>query len=337
MTRIETAHGAGGKVMQRLLEVVIIPSFSHRRLGPIGLDEMDDGATFQIDDTRFIVCTDAHTVHPLFFPGGNIGTLTACGTVNDLAVMGAQPVAMTNTVIVEEGFEIDSLQRILKSLNEVIEPIGVAMIAGDTKVMPRGTLDGLVMTTTGIGIIYGNGPVADTGAQPGDDIIVTGPIGDHGTSLLAHREGLDFDTDLTSDVAPLWDPIRSCLDVGGVHSMKDPTRGGTAVALNEIASKSGVEFEIQESLIPVRPAVVSLCGILGLDVLHMSCEGTAVMTVDSSKTDEILRALRTHETTAECRLIGKVNEGSPRVVMKTEIGGRKIVQVPYGEPIPRVC
>ncbi|MHA2117609.1 MAG: hydrogenase expression/formation protein HypE, partial [Candidatus Thorarchaeota archaeon] len=337
MTRIETAHGAGGKVMQRLLEDVIIPSFSHRKLGLIGLDEMDDGARLQLDDNRFIVCTDAHTVHPLFFPGGNIGTLTACGTVNDLAVMGAQPVAMTNTVIVEEGFEIDTLQSILKSLNDVIEPIGVAMIAGDTKVMPKGTLDSLVMSTTGIGVIYGDKPVADSGAQPGDDIIVTGPIGDHGTSLLAHREGLEFDTDLTSDVAPLWEPIRACLDAGGVHAMKDPTRGGTAVALNEIASKSRVEFEIQERHIPVRKAVVSLCEILGLDALHMSCEGTAVMTVDPSKTDDILKALRDHEATNECRVIGSVNEGAPRVVMKTEIGGKKIVQVPYGEPIPRVC
>ncbi len=337
MTRIETAHGAGGRVMQRLLEDVIIPSFSHRKLGSIGLDEMDDGATFQLNDARFIVCTDAHTVHPLFFPGGNIGTLTACGTVNDLAVMGAQPVAMTNTVIVEEGFEIDTLQSILKSLNDVIEPIGVAMIAGDTKVMPKGTLDSLVMSTTGIGVIYGDKPVADSGAQPGDDIIVTGPIGDHGTSLLAHREGLEFDTDLTSDVAPLWEPIRACLDTGGVHAMKDPTRGGTAVALNEVASKSGVEFEIQESHIPVRPAVVSLCEILGLDALHMSCEGTAVMAVDSSNTDDILEALRKHRATNECRIIGSVTEGTPRVVMKTEIGGKKIVQVPYGEPIPRVC
>jgi hydrogenase expression/formation protein HypE len=323
--------------MQRLLEDVIIPSFSHRKLGEIGLDEMDDGATLQLDDTKFIVCTDAHTIHPLFFPGGNIGTLTACGTVNDLSVMGAQPVAMTNTVIVEEGFEIDTLQTILKSLNDVIEPIGVAMIAGDTKVMPKSTLDSLVMSTTGIGAIYGNQPVADSGAQPGDDIIVTGPLGDHGTSLLAHREGLEFDTDLTSDVAPLWEPIRACLDVGGVHAMKDPTRGGTAVALNEIASKSAVEFEIQESRIPVRPAVISLCEILGLDALHMSCEGTAVLTVDSSNTDDILKALRNHGATKECRVIGSVTEGKPRVVMNTEIGGRKIVQVPYGEPIPRVC
>ena len=337
MTRIETAHGAGGKVMQRLLEDVIIPSFSLRKLGSIGLDEMDDGATLQLDDSRFIVCTDAHTVHPLFFPGGNIGTLTACGTVNDIAVMGAQPVAMTNTVIVEEGFEIATLQTILKSLNDVIEPIGVAMIAGDTKVMPKGTLDSLVMSTTGIGVVYGEMPVADSGARPGDDIIVSGPIGDHGTSLLAHREGLEFDTDLTSDVAPLWDPIRACLDIGGVHAMKDPTRGGTAVALNEIAYKSGVEFEIEENRIPVRPAVVSLCEILGLDPLHMSCEGTAVMTVNPSKTDSILKALRKHGATSECRVIGSVNKGAPRVVMKTEIGGRKIVQIPYGEPIPRVC
>ncbi|MFX1559239.1 MAG: hydrogenase expression/formation protein HypE, partial [Promethearchaeota archaeon] len=249
----------------------------------------------------------------------------------------AQPTAMTNTVIVEEGVEIASLQTMLRSLNSIIEPLGVAMIAGDTKVMPPGTLDGIVMSTTGIGIPYLDHPITDSGARADDDIIVTGPIGDHGTSLLAHREGLKFETDLTSDVAPLWEPIRSCLDVGGVHAMKDPTRGGTAVALNEIASKSKVEFEIQEEEIPVRPAVQSLCNVLGLDPLHMSCEGTAVMSVDSKKTDDILDALADHKATKDACIIGKVLEGKARVVMKTTIGGRKIIQVPYGEPIPRVC
>ncbi len=336
MARIESAHGAGGRVMQKLIEEVIVPSFSHRRLGAIGLDEMDDGAT--LDTTgQFVVCTDAHTVQPLFFPGGDIGKLSACGTINDLAVMGAQPIAMTNTVVVEEGFGIDNLQRILSSINEVIAPLNVAMIAGDTKVMPRGTLDGLVISTTGIGRTYLDTPVSDSGAQVGDDVIVTGPIGDHGTTLLAHREGLAFDTSLKSDVAPLWSPIRDALDVGGIHSMKDPTRGGSAVALNEIASKSHVEIEIDQEQIPVRPAVRSLCEILGLDPLHMSCEGTAIIIVDSDRTDEVLKALRTHKTTSDAKAIGTVREGPGRVVMRTSIGGRKVVQVPYGEPVPRVC
>jgi hydrogenase expression/formation protein HypE len=337
MARIESAHGAGGKVMHRLLKEIVIPSFGRRKIGSIGLDEMDDGATFRHEESNLIVCADAHTVHPLFFPGGNIGSLAASGTVNDLAVMGARPAAMTNTVIVEEGFEIDTLQTILRSLNDVIEPLGVAMIAGDTKVMPSGTLDEMVISTAGIGVIHGDDPVADSGARGGDSIIVTGPIGDHGTSLLAHREGLDFDTALTSDVAPLWEPIRDCLDVGGIHAMKDPTRGGTAVALNEIASKSKVEIEIEEQLIPVRPAVNSLSEILGLDPLHMSCEGTVVMSVDAMKTEDILKALQKHVSTEGCKVIGRASEGDPRVTMRTEIGGRKMVQVPYGEPVPRVC
>ncbi|MHA2132959.1 MAG: hydrogenase expression/formation protein HypE [Candidatus Thorarchaeota archaeon] len=337
MTQIESAHGAGGRVMQRLLEEIIIPSFGRRRIGTIGLDEMDDGATLQTDDTNLIVCTDAHTIHPVFFPGGNLGTLTACGTMNDLAVMGARPLAMTNTVIVEEGFEIEKLKKILTSLNEVIEPLGVAMVAGDTKVMPKGTLDGLIMSTTGIGSCYLDEPISDRGARPGDDVILTGPIGDHGTALLAHREGLKFDTNLISDVAPLWTPIRDCLDVGGVHAMKDPTRGGTAVALNEIASKSGLEMEIDESLIPIREAVHALCEVLGLNPLHMSCEGTAVMAVDPSSTDDVLAALRGHSQTKEAKVIGRFQDGKRRVLMKTTIGGRKIIQVPYGEPIPRVC
>ena len=337
MPKIETAHGAGGKIMQRLLEDVIIPSFGRRKIGDIGLDEMDDGATLQAAGVNLIVCTDAHTIHPIVFPGGDLGVLTACGTINDLAVMGAQPLAMTNTVIVEEGVEIETLQTMLRSLNSIIEPLGVAMIAGDTKVMPPGTLDGIVMSTTGIGVPYLDNPISDQGAQAGDDIIFTGPIGDHGTSLLAHREGLRFETDLKSDVAPLWEPIRTCLDVGGVHAMKDPTRGGTAVALNEIASKSKVEFELTEELVPVRPAVQSLCNVLGLDPLHMSCEGTVVMSVDPSKTDAILDALSKHKTTTDARVVGTVRDGKARVVMRTTIGGRKIIQVPYGEPIPRVC
>lgn len=337
MPKIESAHGAGGKIMQRLLEEVIIPSFSHRKIGTIGLDEMDDGATLKVDTTNLIVCADSHTVHPLFFPGGDLGSLAASGTVNDLAVMGARPVAMTNTVIVEEGVEIETLQSILKSLNSIIEPLGIAMIAGDTKVMPPGTLDGLVMSTTGIGEVYLERPVSDSGAQSGDDVIISGPIGDHGTVLLAHREGLEFETNLTSDVAPLWEPIRDCLNVGGIHAMKDPTRGGTAVALNEIASKSKVEMELKETQIPVRSAVQSLCDVLGLNPLHMSSEGRVVMAVASEYTDNILSALHKHNATKDAQVVGNIKKGPPRVLLKTTIGGRKVIQVPYGEPVPRVC
>jgi len=339
MTKIEMAHGAGGRIMQRLLQEVIIPSFSIRKLGSIGLDEMDDGATLPIGNTGLIVTADAHTVQPLFFPGGNIGTLAACGTINDLAVMGAAPTAMTNTIIVEEGFEIDTLHEIVRSMNDVIEPLGTAMIAGDTKVMPKGTLDGLVMSTTGIGVLYLNAAIADAGVRAGDDIIVTGPIGDHGTALLAHREGLKFETNLASDVAPLWEPIRNCLDVSGfhIHAMKDPTRGGLAVALNEFAAKSHVEIEIEDGLVPVRPAVQSLCDILGLSPFHIACEGRAIMAVDSSVTSDVLDTLARFRTTDNACVIGKAHKGASRVLMKTAIGGRKVLQVPLGEPVPRVC
>jgi hydrogenase expression/formation protein HypE len=337
MSRIESAHGGGGKIMQRFIEQVIIPSFKKRKLGTIGLDEMDDGATLSTEYNDLIVCTDAHTVQPLFFPGGNIGTLSACGTINDVAVMGAEPIAMTNTIVVEEGFEIDILKEILHSIDAIISPLGIAMIAGDTKVMPSGTIDGLVLSSTGIGRVYGTHPISDSGAKQNDDVIVTGPIGDHGTSLLAHREGLEFKTDLKSDVAPLWIPIRDCLDIGGVHAMKDPTRGGSAVALNEIAIKSNVEIELDESEIPMREEVKSLCDILGLDPLNMSCEGTAIMAVDPEHTQSLINALRKHKPTKDAQVIGKINAGPYRVLMKTSIGGRKIIQVPYGEPVPRVC
>ncbi len=337
MTKIESSHGAGGKIMQRLLEECILPSFKLRHMGSIGLDEMDDGATLQVDRSDLIVTTDAHTVQPLFFPGGDIGKLSACGTINDVSVMGARPVAMTNTLIIEEGFEIESLYQILHSVNAVLEPLGVAMIAGDTKVIPRGTLGGLVISTTGIGVVYGEHAIADSGARVGDDVIITGPIGDHGTALLAHREGLLFKTDLLSDVAPLWEPIRDCLDVGGIHAMKDPTRGGTAVALNEIASKSQVDIEIQENLIPVRPAVRSFCDILGLNPMNLSCEGRAVIVVEPDMTEAILRALHAHPVTSGAQVVGHVVDGSGRVTMRTTVGGKKIIQVPQGEPIPRVC
>ncbi len=337
MTKIESSHGAGGKIMQQLLENYIIPSFKLRRTGPIGLDEMDDGASLQLNSTDLIVTTDAHTVQPLFFPGGDIGKLSACGTINDVCMMGARPVAMTNTIVVEEGFEIETLRQILFSINAVIEPLGVAMIAGDTKVMPRGKLDGLVLSTTGIGVVYGEHAISDSGARVGDDIIITGPIGDHGAALLAHREGMAFKTDLVSDVAPLWEPIRDCLDIGGIHAMKDPTRGGTAVALNEIASKSRVDIELQESLIPVRPAVRAFCDILGLNPMNLSCEGRAVIVVDPKKTDEILKTLRRHPVTSDAQVVGHTLQGPGRVTMRTTVGGRKFVQVPQGEPIPRVC
>ncbi len=339
MAKIEMAHGAGGKIMQRLLEEVIIPSFGLRKLGSIGLDEMDDGATLPVGSTGLIVTADAHTVQPLFFPGGNLGTLAACGTINDLAVMGASPLAMTNTIVVEEGFEIDILREILRSMNSVIEPLGIAMIAGDTKVMPKGALDGLVMSTTGIGMLYLNSPIADAGVKAGDDVIVTGPIGDHGTALLAHREGLKFETNLTSDVAPLWEPIHDCLDVAGlrIHAMKDPTRGGLAVALNEFASKSRVEIEIDETLVPVSTAVQSLCDILGLSPFHIACEGRAIIAADPSATDCILDALARFKTTENACVIGKARKGDSRVLMKTGVGGRMVLQIPLGEPIPRVC
>ncbi len=337
MTKIESAHGAGGKIMQRLLEEVIIPSFGIRKIGTIGLDEMDDGATLIVEGKQFIVCTDAHTVYPIFFPGGDLGKLTACGTVNDCSVMGARPIALTNTLIVEEGTEITTIQTILKSLNDIIEPLGIAMVAGDTKVMPKGTLDGVIMTTTGIGEVYLEKPVTDTGVQPGDAIILSGPVGNHGTCLLAHREGLKFDTNLISDVAPLWEPIQASLDIGGVHAMKDPTRGGTAVALNELATKSKVEIEIRETDIPILKQVQSLCELLGLDPLHMSNEGMIVMAVDHKGSEEIINVLHSFDQTKHACVIGTAKRGTPRVVMETEIGGKKLLQVPYGEPVPRVC
>ncbi len=336
---LKQADGAGGKAMQEFLESVLVPAFSKRRIdNGLGIDDFDDGASFSIGDFDIVVSTDGHTVQPPFFPGGNIGTLAAAGTINDVAMMGAKPIAMTDAIIVEEGFPVEQLKLILESINEVAEKCDVAIIAGDTKIMPKNSLDKIVVATTGIGVVKRGNLITDHGAKPGDVVIISGPIGDHGTVLLAHREGLEFDTDLKSDVKPLWPMINKILPIGGIHVMKDPTRGGFAAAINEIATKSKVEIELYESEIPIREPVRALSDILGLDPLMITSEGIAVIIVNKDQSEEILKTLKQTPEGKDAKVIGHVKEGVPgRVVMLTSIGGKRLVQMPYGELIPRVC
>ena len=333
---LKLEHGGGGSLTRELLEEIIVPSFTLNHLEKgIGLPEMDDGATIPLGDKNIVVTTDATTVKPLFFPGGDLGRLAICGAINDLSMMGARPIALTSTLVVEEGFPVSTLRRLLSSMNDVMVEVGVPLIAGDTKVVERGSLDEIVVSTTGIGLA--KCVVSDSGSEPGDKIIVTGTIGNHQLSLLSKREGLSFETSLESDVAPLWGMIEKALEVGGIKAMKDPTRGGLSGALNELARKGSVDLILEEEAIPVQGVVTSATEMLGLDPMELANEGIAVMIVDAEIADDILKVLRKTEQGKYAAIVGEVQEGPSRVIMETEIGGRRIVREPYGSPMPRIC
>lgn len=336
---VQLAHGAGGRAMTQFLEDVVFPHFRRNKCqGGIGLPEADDGATIPLERQEVVVSTDSHTVSPLFFAGGDIGRLAVAGSVNDVAMMGAQPLALTSALVIEEGFPIVDLHRILSSMATTADEVQVAVIAGDTKVMPKGSLDKLIICTTGIGLVPRGQAILDSGVRRGDKIIITGTVGDHGIALLAHREGLAFETTLESDVAPIWSTVHAALEVGGIHAMKDPTRGGVAGALNELATKSRVALEIQEAKIPVRREVVAASQMLGLDPLHVTCEGKAILAVDPAKADKVLKAIRRTRYGAKAEILGEADGERPGIVtMRTAVGGTRVVQHPWAEAIPRVC
>lgn len=334
--RVSALHGAGGEMMGRFLAERVLPMFRLRSAGPIGLDELDDGAVVELPPGQVVVTTDSHVVKPFFFPGGDIGRLAVCGTVNDLAVMGARPVALTLGLILEEGFPLSDLERVLASAAAVLAELGVPLVAGDTKVMGRGELDGIVINTTGIGVA--ERAVSDAGLSVGDAILVTGTVGDHGMALLAAREGFHLATDLESDVAPLWPLLAPALAPRGITAMKDPTRGGLAAALNEMARKGRVGIEIHEEEIPLRPEVQALSDLLGISPLEVACEGRAVIGVAADQADDILTILRRHPLGHDARVIGRVIAEYPgRVILATRVGGRRFLDMPLGDPVPRIC
>jgi hydrogenase expression/formation protein HypE len=339
ISRVELAHGAGGRAMTQFLKEIVFPHFKLNTVNDgIGLPSADDGATIPLGDKEIVVSTDSHTVTPLFFAGGDIGRLAAAGTINDVAMMGAQPLVITCALLIEEGFLIDDLRRILSSLATTAYEERVAVIAGDTKVMPRDTIDKLVVCTTGIGIVERGKTVVDSGVQPGDKIIITGPIGDHGIAILAERDGLTFGTELKSDVAPLWSTVKAALDVGGVHAMKDPTRGGVAAALNELAIKSDVSLWIDEEMLPIRREVLAASQMLGLNPLQVTCEGKAIIAVEAEKAEAVRDALQKTQYGVDARILGEAKEERRGLVlMKTKIGGTRLIQQPWAEAIPRVC
>ncbi|MBS7643131.1 hydrogenase expression/formation protein HypE [Candidatus Bathyarchaeota archaeon] len=336
---IELIHGGGGTIMEQLIRSIIVSGVSIRKaLNGVGLDELDDGASMKLGDYEIVVSMDGHTVDPIFFPGGDIGRLAVSGTLNDVAMMGARPIALCDSIIVEEGFPISDLRCIVTSMNETAKEIGVAIVGGDFKVMPKGRLDRIVITTCGLGLAKKGQLVMDNGAKPGDKVIVTGSIGDHGIALLAAREGLGFETELKSDVAPIWETINAALRVGGVTAMKDPTRGGLASALNEIAAKSKVSIWLQEELISIKESVKAASEMLGLDPLEVTCEGVATICVSQQQAEEVLEAIRKTRYGKDAQIIGTVKAEKPGyVLLETVVGGTRVVEKPLGEPIPRVC
>ncbi|HUT79919.1 MAG TPA: hydrogenase expression/formation protein HypE [Candidatus Bathyarchaeia archaeon] len=336
---VDLSHGAGGTKMDELLEI-IMKNIKYRKIGDgIGLDEKDDGATIKVGDKRIVTSIDGHTVHPIFFPGGDLGKLAITGTINDIAVMGGKPIAILSSIIIEEGFPVKDLQRIVDSLAETAEDNNVAIIAGDTKVMPRGTLDKIVIITAGIGIIEDESiDIRDSNLKPGDKIIVSGTVGDHGIALMAGREGISFETELLSDVAAVTDIVNVALKIGGVVAMKDPTRGGLASALNEFAEKSKVSLWVEDEKIPIEPAVSAASEMLGLEPLGVTCEGRVIIGVHAEQAEEMLRAIKELPNGKNAAIIGEVKADRPGfVISKTIIGGHRIIEKPIGEQIPRVC
>lgn len=335
---IKLSHGAGGTAMDSLIRELFLKGFTNKQvLDGVGLDALDDGASIRVGEKEVILTIDGHTVDPIFFPGGDLGKLAICGAVNDTLVMGADPVAILDAIIVEEGYLIADLKRLIASMNAAAEEAGVAIISGDFKVMPSGSLDGVVISTVGVGLLHKQ-RILDSLAKPGDQVIVTGTVGDHGIALMSVREGLSFETELISDVSPLGEPIRAALDIGGVHAMKDATRGGLTSALNEFAEKSKISIWLEDGKVPVKKAVRSASDMLGLDPYEVTCEGKAVICVAQEKAEATLKAIKATKYGADAAIIGEVRAERPgMVLMKTLVGGTRILRKPIGEPIPRVC
>ncbi|HZG69239.1 MAG TPA: hydrogenase expression/formation protein HypE [Herpetosiphonaceae bacterium] len=334
---ITLSHGSGGKATHNLIEGVFAPAFSN----PL-LDRMDDAATFAIGNTgqSVAVTTDTYVVSPLFFPGGDIGKLAVHGTVNDLAMAGAQPLYLTAGFILEEGFSIAMLRRIVESMAAAAAEAGVAIITGDTKVVQRGKADGVFINTTGIGIMRADQSLGQANARPGDKVLLSGSVGDHGITVMLAREELEIETDVQSDTAALHGLVADLLDAAGahVHCLKDPTRGGVATSLNEIALASEVSIALDEHAIPVRRDVRGACEILGLDPLTIANEGKLLAIVAPEGAEVALGALRAHPLGQAAAIIGEVRaEPAAMVFLRTDIGGTRVLDMLVGDPLPRIC
>lgn len=337
------AHGSGGKLSHELVERLFVRYFANP-----ALLRLDDSAVVHLPkghgsatERRLAFSTDSYVVSPLFFPGGDIGKLAVCGTVNDLSMSGARPLWLTAGFIIEEGLPLAALETVVSSMAASAEQAGVLIVAGDTKVVDRGSADKLFINTAGIGIVPDGVEIAADRARPGDAVLLNGTIGDHGMTIMTQREGLQFDSPLESDCAPLNGLVAellASLPLGTVHCMRDPTRGGLATTLNELASRSGVGIEIDEAILPVTDAVRGACELLGLDPLYVANEGKVIAIVESRAAHEACRVLRRHEYGGAAAIIGRVTEAHPgRVVLRTALGARRIVDTLAGEQLPRIC
>ncbi|WOF16002.1 hydrogenase expression/formation protein HypE [Methanoplanus sp. FWC-SCC4] len=331
--KVNMMHGAGGAVFAELLGQTLT-RYKNNNAGGIGLESLDDGAVIPFEDKNIVFTTDSHVVRPLFFPGGDIGRISVCGTANDLAMMGGRPVALSCAMIIEEGFDIEVLEKIVSSMDEALGECGASIVTGDTKVLEKGAIDGIVINTAGIGIV--EKPVRDSGLLVGDVIIVSGTIGDHGLAVMTAREGFDLGEQIMSDVAPVWGLVEKAMNAGEIHAMKDPTRGGFSNAINEMAEKSGVQVRIEEEALPIRQNVRSASELLGINPLDVANEGKVVMGVRAEDAESVLSAIRSHKYGKDAAIIGRVVEGKS-VVMETSIGGERFIEAPVGDPVPRVC
>ncbi|MDD3763794.1 MAG: hydrogenase expression/formation protein HypE [Nevskiales bacterium] len=344
---VDLSHGAGGRAMQQLIDELFVPAFA----GGTAVARGDDGAVLPelAYGERAVIATDSHVVSPLFFPGGDIGSLSVHGTVNDLAMMGARPLYLSAGFVLEEGFGLGELARIVASMGRAARAAGVQIVTGDTKVVEQGKGDGVFITTTGFGALPAGRALSGAHARPGDRILLSGSIGDHGMAIMSLRESLAFETEIVSDSAALHDLVAALLaavpssseladPARGLRLLRDPTRGGLASTLNEIALQSGVGIELDETAIPVRPQVAAACEFLGLDPLYVANEGKLVAVCAAADTDRALAALRAHPLGADAAIIGEITDDPQHFVqMRTGFGGRRNVDWLSGEQLPRIC
>jgi hydrogenase expression/formation protein HypE len=333
--RVDLSHGAGGRAMGQLIEDIFHAAFDND-----WLRAGNDQSAFDPPAGRLVMTTDAYVVTPIFFPGGDIGSLAVHGTINDVAMGGAMPLYLSASFIIEEGFPLADLKRIAESMGAASRAAGVPVITGDTKVVERGKGDGVFISTTGIGVAPPGLELSAEKARPGDRVIVSGSIGDHGVAVMSRRQNLSFDTEIVSDSAPLHELVAAMIEAGGagLRVMRDPTRGGIAATLNELAQRSDVGFRLEEAMLPVKPGVAAACELLGLDPLNVANEGKLVAVVAPDAAEAVLAAMRAHKLGREAAIIGEVVADARRfVLMTTEFGGGRIIDWLSGEQLPRIC
>jgi hydrogenase expression/formation protein HypE len=331
---VQLAHGGGGRLMQELIQDVFVKAFQNPMLAPL-----HDGVTWPVEKGTLAFTTDSYVVHPLFFPGSDIGSLAVNGTINDLAMCGAKPLYLSAGFILEEGLAIETLQRVVDSMARAAKEAGVSIVTGDTKVVDKGKGDGIFINTAGVGLVPSGVRVLPTLIQPGDAILVSGDLGSHGVAVLSVREGLTFEGDIKSDSAPLHRIVADLIDSGiDIHCLRDLTRGGLASVLNELAAAGKVGMTVEESAVPVSEPVRGACELLGLDPLYVANEGRFVAIVPASQTEAALTIMRRHEASKQAALIGMVmDRDPPMVVLKTVVGTHRVLDLLSGEQLPRIC